>query len=243
MNFLFNLYRKNVQIQSNIEKIETIDSNDENDTDYIDYEIEIDGVKKILKKDFVSELDVISMLKKSKFKINPDDLIIRTKEVLCNGVGLNKENDLADDFEFIFPVVGPLKKKEYLSTLKKFDLVKMFPNIDKGIYYNFYVDPYEHNRVWFTARVRNIHKGSNFFGSATNIFVDFPPQVNSLTFNEDGEVIKYTGGYVTDKTIGNTGGLGGVFGILYAIGRPFPFPEAKPYQKSWQFKTFSFFGF
>ena len=69
--------------------------------------------------------------------------------------------------------------------------------------------------------------------------VNCPPQSISLKFNKQGKVIQYTGGYVMDKTIGNTGGLGGVFGMLYAIGRPLPFPEAQPYKKSLQFSMFS----
>ena len=44
-----------------------------------------------------------------------------------------------------------------------------------------------------------------------------------------------------DKT-GNTGGLGGVFGILYAIGSPLPFPEARPYRKSIQYRLFGALG-
>ena len=230
-------------IEENIDENENNDNIEENiDEDENDNIQDIDGIKKILDKDDSNILDVDAMLRISKFKIKPDDLINRSKYILKNKVGLNNESDLADNFEFIFPVVGPLSKKEYLSTLKKFNLEKMFPNLDKGIYYNFYVDPYENNRVWFTTRMRCCHTGSNIFGPATNISVDCPPQVNSLCFNEYGKVIKYTGGYITDRTIGNTGGLGGVFGILYAIGRPLPFPEARPYRKSWQFRTFSFFG-
>jgi hypothetical protein len=38
-----------------------------------------------------------------------------------------------------------------------------------------------------------------------------PPQTLSLTFNEAGKVVKYTGGYVMDKTVGNSGGLGGEY--------------------------------
>jgi hypothetical protein len=48
--------------------------------------------------------------------------------------------------------------------------------------------------------------------------------------------------FFTDKTLGNTGGMGGVFGPLYCIGKGFPFPEAKPYSPSWQFRAFSAFG-
>ena len=46
----------------------------------------------------------------------------------------------------------------------------------------------------------------------------------------------------TDKTLGNTGGMGGLFGPLYCIGKGFPFPEAKPYSPSWQFRAFSAIG-
>ena len=45
-----------------------------------------------------------------------------------------------------------------------------------------------------------------------------------------------------DKTLGNTGGLGGVFGLFYGIGKPLPFPEAKPWKPSFQFRFFSFLG-
>lgn len=31
-------------------------------------------------------------------------------------------------------------------------------------------------------------------------------------------------GYVMDRRVGDTDGLGGAFGLLHAIGVPFPFP-------------------
>jgi len=39
-----------------------------------------------------------------------------------------------------------------------------------------------------------------------------------MCFNDNGECTQLTVGYVMDKQLGNTGGLGGVYGILYAIG-------------------------
>ena len=57
-------------------------------------------------------------------------------------------------------------------------------------------------------------------------------QAHSITFNERGEVTKFTIGYVLDKETGNTGGLGGVFGLFYAIGYALPFPEAQPHKPS-----------
>ena len=62
--------------------------------------------------------------------------------------------------------------------------------------------------------------------------VESPVQAHSITFNERGEVAKFTIGYVLDKETGNTGGLGGVFGLFYAIGYALPFPEAQPYKPS-----------
>jgi hypothetical protein len=38
------------------------------------------------------------------------------------------------------------------------------------------------------------------------------------------QVIDFTMGYVTDRRLGNTGSLGGAFGLLYAIGCPFTYP-------------------
>ena len=49
---------------------------------------------------------------------------------------------------------------------------------------------------------------------------------------EKGEITKFTIGYVLDKETGNTGGLGGVFGLFYACGVGLPFPEAQPWQPS-----------
>jgi hypothetical protein len=69
-----------------------------------------------------------------------------------------------------------------------------------------------------------------------------PPQAISLTFNERGKVTKYTGGYVMDKERGNSGGMGGIFGPLYAIGKPLPFPEAHPWSPSLRYRLFTRIG-
>merc|ERR1712029_1074696 len=67
---------------------------------------------------------------------------------------------------------------------------------------------------------------------ATNKKIESPIQSHSVTFNKKGEVTKFTIGYVMDKETGNTGGLGGIFGLFYAIGYPLPFPEAMPWKPS-----------
>jgi len=199
-------------------------------------------IPKITGKRYSWELDTAAMLSKSSFKIKPNALIERCKQVVDKGIGLQNPDDLSEDFVFQFPIVGPLTKKEYLSAVGGFSLGQMFPGFDKGLYYDFRVDPYSPNRVWFQASFSAVHSGDGPFGKATGKIVTCPPQAISLAFNDAGKVIKYTGGYVMDKEVGNSGGMGGIFGPLFAIGKPLPFPEAKPWTPSLQYRLFQFVG-
>lgn len=141
----------------------------------------------------------------------------------------------------------------------------------------FRVDPFEGNRVWYMARGRGTNTGPlpPFANQPTGKALVNPPQACSLTFDESGLVIKYTIGYVTDRAIGNTGGLGGLYGsaceallsnpsapqsswiaallrtgdvripllaVMYAIGKPLPFPEARPWKMSKRYQAFNAFG-
>lgn len=58
----------------------------------------------------------------------------------------------------------------------------------------------------------------------------------------DGKVVKYTIGHVMERSIGNTGGLGGIFGPAYAIGKPLPFPEANPWKPSKRYRALMLVG-
>ena len=53
-------------------------------------------------------------------------------------------------------------------------------------------------------------------------------------------VTKFTIGAVMDRSVGNTGGLGGLFGPLYAIGKGLPFREARPWKPSKGYRAFMF---
>lgn len=189
------------------------------------------------------ELDTDAMLKQSAFPIKPQALIERAKEVIDKDVGLGRPEDLADDFTFQFPVVGPLSKDEYIKAVSGFKLTDAFPDFIPAAH-NFYVDPYEPNRVWYFTRFIATNSGDAPppFGKATGKRVECPPQAVSLTFNEDGQVTLYTGGYVMDKLQGNSGGMGGIFGPLYAVGKGFPFREAKPWKPSLGYRFFTFVG-
>jgi len=197
------------------------------------------GPKRISAKQYAWELDTKAMISQAKFPIKPAQLIAMTKEVINRDI--LDPRDLAEDFVFQFPVVGPLSKEEYLKAVGGFKIKDAFPDLNPGIH-DFRVDPMQPNRVFYTVAFTATHTGESPLGAPTGREVLCPPQVNSLTFNAQGKVTKYTGGYVVDKDIGNAGGMGGLFGPLYAIGRPLPFPEAQPYSKSWQFKIFNLFG-
>lgn len=178
---------------------------------------------------------------------SPEELITIAKRFLQTSKGLGGDpNMLASSFTFEGPVVGPLKKDEFVSAIGSVDFDTAFPNWCPQ-FYAFHVDPLEDkgNRVWYTARGYGKNEGPllPFAPEATGKTVVNPPQVCSLTIDHDtGLITKYTIGYVTDRNVGNTGGLGGLYGILYALGKPLPFPEAQPWKMSWQYAFFQKLG-
>ncbi|GAX84257.1 hypothetical protein CEUSTIGMA_g11680.t1 [Chlamydomonas eustigma] len=160
--------------------------------------------------------------KADSFPISKEELIEKAKSVFKAGTGLERPDDLADDFRFEFPIIS-LPKKEYLAAVSSFRLKEAFPDINPHAY-DFRVDPFEPNRVWFTSRVTATHKGALKFGDMkfdpTNKLVFGAPECQSYTFNAEGKVTSFTGGYIMDRRVGNTKGLGAVFGIIAAIGGP-----------------------
>lgn len=197
------------------------------------------------------EVDEAAMLAASTFPIKPDDLIDRCKSVILEQMkiqdGSVDEGVYADDFRFCAPFVGGptpakpddpmpgLSKPEYLNALRNFDLLQAFPDMNNN-YHGFYVDPFEPNRVWFRTRVFATHTGPLLGGEPTGKKLELPPQSFSMTFNEAGQVTLFNVGYVIDRTVGNTGGLGGAFGFFWATGNALPFPECQPFQGSLQLR-------
>ena len=197
------------------------------------------------------------MLAASAFPIAPDALIERCKTVLLANFGTAQPELLASSFKFVAPVVGPLGKDEFVAAFRSFDILEAFPDMKFQCvhvwvaaalcalltrfcrYHHLRVDPFEPSRVWYTARAVGTHTGA--FAKtlpATGKRVESPPQSCSMCFDEQGACTQLTVGYVMDRQLGNTGGLGAVFGILYAIGYPLPFPEAQPWSSSWQYTAF-----
>lgn len=188
------------------------------------------------------EVDEAAMLAEAAFAIPPEELIQKCKAILKKGITNCGDALSDDDFQFIGPVVGPLTKAPFVKAISGFDLGVAFPDM-KNNYHGFFVDPFEANRVWFFTRTTGTHTGT-LAGSVkpTGVVVECPPQASSMTFNEAGEVTKITVGVCMDRTVGNTGGLGGVFGLFSAVGAPLPFPEARPWKMSKRYKFFNFLG-
>ena len=171
----------------------------------------------------------------------PETLINIAKRFLVdsNGVGGNGKF-MSDDFIFEAPVVGPFGKVQFLDAIGGVDFDAGFPDW-KGEFYNFQIDPFNPERVWYMAKGEGTNTGPfpNKDLAPTNKKVINPPQICSLTIDSStGLIDKYTIGYVADKSIGNTGGLGGIYGILYGVGRPLPFPEANPWKPSLAYSFF-----
>ena len=158
--------------------------------------------------------------------------------------GTNDGGDcLADNFEFVAAVVGPIGKEEYLGALGSFKLEDSF-DINQNLF-GWNVDPMQTNRVWFFSRSVAKQKAP-FMGTLPEDTKDdgvltMPPQLFHLDFNEDGK-LKELGFYTVDRRQGNTGGLGGAFGYFYGVGKPLPIPECKPYKPSFRLRTLNAIG-
>eukprot|EP00421_Protoceratium_reticulatum_P073444 CAMPEP_0168416250 /NCGR_PEP_ID=MMETSP0228-20121227/30646_1 /TAXON_ID=133427 /ORGANISM="Protoceratium reticulatum, Strain CCCM 535 (=CCMP 1889)" /LENGTH=292 /DNA_ID=CAMNT_0008430075 /DNA_START=73 /DNA_END=951 /DNA_ORIENTATION=- len=190
------------------------------------------------------ELDVEATMRQSTFPIAPEKLIQKAKEVMATEFGTAPGEDgscLAEDFQFVAPIVGPLSKNEFRAAFGSFKLRDAVPDLSDNSW--FQVDPLEPNRVWFFSRSTGTQTGPMNFGGqqipASNAKILMPPQAQSMLFNEEGKCYTLTVGYCMDKRIGNTEGLGGVFGILKAIGKPLPFPEGQRlYTPSMRYEAF-----
>ena len=188
-------------------------------------------------------LDEEAALAASSFPISPDELISKTRAWALSNNGVEEPSMLADSFQFVGPVVGPLGKDEYLEAVGGFNIYEAFPDLSPRLY-DFRADPYEPGRVWYTSRVTGTFSGPFANGAIqpTGKGFEMPPEAISVTWNAEGKATKFTIGVCMDRSVGDSEGLGGIFGILYAVGRPFPFREANPWRKSLGFKLFDIVG-
>ncbi len=176
------------------------------------------------------------------FPFSGEELIELAKLASLRLVFTNDASILSDDFLFVGPVVGPLTKDKFMAAFTSFKVSDAFPDATTSLH-DFRIDPFKPNRIFYTARFEGTHTG--VLGGRiepTGRTLRTGPQAASFTFNEQGKVSKMTVGYVMDREVGNTGGLGGVFALFYGIGSPLPFPECRPWAKSWQYRFFEWIG-
>lgn len=188
---------------------------------------------------FLDEAGTTTANTPSDFPFTPSQLIELFKFTALRLFITADSSVLAENFRFVGPVVGPLNKCEFVNRFFSFNLSEGFPDHTSGIH-SLRVDPFDPRCVWFTTRFEGENTGKLAGGSIepTGKWVNSGSETASMTFDNEGKVVKLTVGYVMDKEVGNTGGLGAVFGIVYAIGRAPPFPEAWPWRKSWQYRIF-----
>ena len=160
----------------------------------------------------------------------------KAKNVIATMFGTLDHDVLAHDFRFVAPVVGPLGKDEFIRIFGSFKLEDALPDLKEN-HWGFRVDPLEPNRVWWMSRPQGTHTGPLCFPppsviKPTNREVKWPVQAQSMLFDEQGRCYQLTVGYSCDRQTGNTGGLGAVFGLMHAIGKTLPFPEARPWKPS-----------
>ncbi|KAJ1461018.1 hypothetical protein M885DRAFT_433110 [Pelagophyceae sp. CCMP2097] len=189
---------------------------------------------------FEGVVDEAKLFEESTFEIKPDALIERAVEVLRLGTGTKDDGAcLAENFEFIAAVVGPLGKDEYLNALRSFKLEDSFDMTDN--FHLFRVDPFMPNRVYFHSRTVATQIAPLMGKPSTGRTLTLPPQCFHMDFDAVGGLVEF-GFYVVDRRIGNTGGLGGAFAFFYGTGNPLPIPECQPFSPSWRFRLFNAAG-
>lgn len=162
---------------------------------------------------------------------NNDLLLNLANEFIYTSSGFYSPADpsvFSEDFVFRGPYIGPLNKKDYLTTMETFQIYKGLPDISPNAF-GFSIDPKNQNRVWFLVRntgtfTGQIGLGFGQFISGKGQQVQGCPETFSITFDDDNKVKLLTVGYVADRFEGNTGGKGAAIGIFNVIGLPVPSP-------------------
>jgi len=162
---------------------------------------------------------------------NSDERLLQLAEELINtSTGFYSPADpniFAEDFVFRGEAVGPECKKDYLENMDYFKIHEAFPDIQSNAF-GFAIDPLERKRVWFFCRNTGTHTGTLRFWPIeippTGKKLAGSPEAFSMLFDDQDKLKLLTVGYPVDRDYPgiNTEGLGAVFGILKAVGVPFP---------------------
>lgn len=162
----------------------------------------------------------------------PDRLLQLTAALIGAKFGTEEPSLLAPSFTFSGPVGEPLGRAAFLAA-GWVELESAMPDLQYG-YRDGRVCEYDPNRVWYTSSPRGTHTAPLTLGSdtypPTGRRWESPPECGSATFDGDGRCVSVTHGYVMDRRMGNTDGLGGLYGLCSALGLPMPVPK-------WQLRT------
>lgn len=173
-------------------------------------------------------------LRRKAVSLSPFPVAVMTslaKRLVETSFGAEDPVLLSADFQFSGPFVGPLGKAELVGALKTFNLKSFLPDL-KTKNYCFEIDSFDPERIWLISRGTGTMTGPLVIGGrqvlqATGKEYEGAPEALSLSFNDQGLCYKATAGYIIDKEQGNTKGLGGIYGILEAIGSPLPWWESR----------------
>jgi hypothetical protein len=137
--------------------------------------------------------------------------------------GLSNPDIIDEDFDFVFRSRS-FSKTEYLNAFAKETsaLLRASPNFDYR-FYNFITDESKPDLNSISFKIRPIGKLTGPFSFKGDVYlpnqktVELPIQQFSATI-ANNKIVKLNYGPVVDKLSGNTGGLSGPYGLLYALG-------------------------
>lgn len=149
------------------------------------------------------------------------NLIAIARSFATTNLGITDPSLLADDFLCSGPGFNGIDKKSYLGGLTKETAVfqRAMPDFNLRPY-SFVVDESQPNTVWFKIRPKGTLTGPFSFKGEVYLpnqkLAEQPAQQLSVTIRS-GQITRLTAGYIIDRFTGNTGGLAGPLGILYAL--------------------------
>jgi hypothetical protein len=157
------------------------------------------------------------------------------KRVVETSYGAEEPDLLTRDFTFSAPLVGPLGKDEHVRRSNAAGLKAGFPDFKLELY-NFEIDAFDAERVWLIVKATGtqtrplLRPNGEVLKAAPEGAApryESAPEAVSVSLNEKGLCYRATAGYVLDKEVGNTKGLGGTLGLLEAVGAGRPFYETR----------------
>ena len=155
-------------------------------------------------------------------ELRSSDLIAVARSFVTTNLGVNDPSLLSESFVCSGPSFNAIDKKSYLLGLTAETAVfeRAMPDFNLRPY-SFSVDETQSDIVWFKIRPKGTLTGPFSYKGEVYLpnqkVVELPAQQLSVTIRS-GQVARVTAGYSIDRFTGNTAGLAGSAGVLYALG-------------------------